>query len=88
MNIEQVFGARVLIEKARQNNKTASGLDLDDESNNKTLIAKIVAVGNGVENNIQVGDMIFYAEYDLMEIDLGSEKVYVLDEEDVIGKIK
>ena len=86
MNIK-VFGARVLITPQVSEEKTSSGLLLPEESKTKSQVGEVVSVGNGLTQELKVGDKVIYAEYGLLEVNTGSEKVFVLEEEDIIGKI-
>lgn len=86
MNIK-VFGARILITPQSGNEKTKSGLIIPEESKTKSQVGEVVCIGNEIKNDIKVGDKVIYGEYGLLEVNTGDDKLFVLEEEDIIGKI-
>ena len=59
--------------------KTASGLYLPDNAQEKPKIAKVLAVGKDVKQ-IKVGDKILYKTYSTTDVKVGSEE-YILVKE-------
>ncbi len=76
--------------------KTASGLYLPDQAQEKPKVAKVVAVGPGrvgddnerVPMTLKVGDRIIYKSYSTTEVKLGSDEYILVKEEDVLATVK
>lgn len=67
--------------------KTASGLYLPDNAQEKPKTAKVVAVGKQVKE-LKVGDRIVYKSYSTTEVKVGSEEYIIVKEEDVLATVK
>jgi len=78
------LGERVLVERTEVENKTASGIIIPDNAKEKPQTAKVVAVGDKVED-VRVGDTIMFEQYRGTELKLDGEEYLILNIENVIG---
>ena len=67
--------------------KTASGLYLPDNAQEKPKVAKVLAVGKEVKG-VKAGDRIIYKSYSTTEVKLDSEEYILVKEEDVLATVK
>lgn len=67
--------------------KTASGLYLPDQAQEKPKTAKVVAVGQDAKQ-IKVGDRILYKTYSTTEVKVEGEDYILVKEEDVLATVK
>lgn len=67
--------------------KTASGLYLPNNAQEKPKVAKVVAVGKDVQQ-LKVGDRILYKSYSTTDVKVGSEDYILVKEEDVLATVK
>lgn len=67
--------------------KTASGLYLPDQAQEKPKTAKVVAVGPNAKQ-IKVGDRIVYKTYSTTEIKVEGAEYILVKEEDVLATVK
>lgn len=67
--------------------KTASGLYLPGNAQEKPKVAKVVAVAKDVKS-VKVGDRIIYKSYSNTDVKVGSEEYLLVKEEDVLATVK
>lgn len=67
--------------------KTASGLYLPDNAQEKPKVAKVVAVGKEVKQ-VKTGDRILYKSYSTTDVKLGANEYILVKEEDVLATVK
>lgn len=67
--------------------KTASGLYLPGNAQEKPSVAKVVAVAPHVQN-IKVGDRILYKSYSNTDVKIGAESFILVREEDVMATVQ
>lgn len=67
--------------------KTASGLYLPDNAQEKPKVAKVMAVGKEVKQ-VKPGDRIIYKGYSTTDVKIGSEEFILIKEEDVLATVK
>jgi chaperonin GroES len=67
--------------------KTASGLYLPDQAQEKPKTAKVVAVGPDAKQ-VKVGDRIVYKSYSPTEVKVGGDEYILVKEEDVLATVK
>jgi chaperonin GroES len=77
---------RLVAVREEAESKTASGLYLPEAAKEKSVIAKVVAVGKDVKE-VKVGDRIVYREYAPTELKQGANEYLILKEEDVLALI-
>lgn len=67
--------------------KTASGLYLPNNAQEKPKVAVVLAVGKDVKQ-LKVGDRILYKGYSTTDVKVGSETYILVKEEDVLATVK
>ncbi len=78
---------RVVAEPVEAKSKTASGLYLPDNAQEKPKVAKVVAVGPSV-NAIKVGDSILYEDYSNTDVKVDGEAYIIVKEEKILAIVK
>jgi len=78
------LGERVLVERTEIENKTASGIIIPDNAKEKPQTAKVVAIGDKVED-VRVGDTVMFEQYRGTELKLEEQEYLILNIENVIG---
>lgn len=97
MNLK-LLNNKVLVRNKEKENKTDSGFILPENNNEEKIkTAEVVAVGNGGRNedgervpiDVKEGDQILYeySSYGTKEIELNKEKLFLINESDIIGII-
>ena len=89
MNIEPM-GARVLVRPLEKEAMTKSGLVLPETAKEKPQQGVIEALGTEEEmmTDLAVGDKVLYAKYTGTEIEVEGVKYLVLEENDVLARLK
>lgn len=77
---------RVVAVRQEAASKTASGIYLPDNAKEKSVIAKVEAIGPSVKG-LKVGDRIIYKEYSTTEIKVDGTDYIILKEEDVLATV-
>lgn len=67
--------------------KTASGIYLPDNAQEKPKTAKVAAVGPNVKQ-VKAGDRIVYKSYSTTEVKVGKDEYILVKEEDVLATVK
>ena len=80
------IGLRILVERVEETNTTASGIIIPDNAKEKPSRAKVLAIGNDVED-INVDDIVVFGKYAGTELSLDSKEYLVLEVSDVLGVI-
>lgn len=86
VNIEPIADY-VLAQQEEAETKTASGIFLPSQSQEKPKIAKVLSVGSDVKK-VKVGSKIIYKPYSTNEVKIGREEYILVKEEDVIATVK
>ena len=84
---------RVLIRRIEEENKTAAGIIIPDQSKDKPSEGEIIAVGDGYTNtdgsiralSVKVGDKVLFEKWGGSEVKVGGEELLVMKEEKIIG---
>ncbi len=84
----QPLGARVLIKQENAEEKTASGIVLTTQSQEKPQVATVIAIGNSDEINVKVGDKVIFPKYSGTEIKHDGEDYIIIDDEKLLAVIK
>lgn len=89
MTIEPL-GTRVLIRPVEQETMTASGIVLPETAKEKPQQGIIEAIGNSEEmlSGLEVGDRILFPKYTGTEIQLEGIDYLIMEEADVLARIK
>lgn len=77
---------RIVAVREEAESKTASGLFLPDAAKEKSVVAKVTAVGASVKE-VKVGDRIVYSEYKATELKTGGQEFLIIKEEDVLATL-
>jgi chaperonin GroES len=67
--------------------RTASGLYLPDNAQEKPKTAKVLAIGKDVKH-VKVGDKILYKTYSTTEVKIDTEDYILVKEEDILATVK
>ena len=77
---------RVVAVREEVQAKTTSGLYLPDNAKEKSVIAKVVAVGPRV-TSLKIGDRIVYKEYSTTDLKIDNKDYLIVKEEDVLATV-
>ena len=83
----QPLGDYIVAQNEEAKNKTASGIYLPDNAQEKPKTAKVVAAGPQAQQ-VKVGDRIVYKSYSTTEIKIDSEEYILVEEKDVLATVK
>ncbi len=78
------LGKRVLLQRTKVEEKTASGIILVDTAKEKPNTAEVKAFGAEV-TELKVGDIVVFEQYRGSEFKLDGEDYLVVDIENIIG---
>ncbi|QQS59040.1 co-chaperone GroES [Candidatus Peregrinibacteria bacterium] len=85
-NITPLF-ARVVVQPKTKEETTASGIVLPDTvSKEKPMEGEIIAVGPDCKA-VKKGDTVLFKKYSPTEIKIDGTEYFILDEEDLLGKL-
>ncbi|MCQ2348709.1 MAG: co-chaperone GroES [Paludibacteraceae bacterium] len=82
---------RVLVRPVAAETKTAAGIIIPDSAKEKPLKGEVIAVGQGTKDEqmvLKAGDTVLYGKYAGTEIELDNEKLLIMRQSDVLGKIE
>jgi len=83
----QPLGDYVVAVGEEAKSKTASGLYLPENAQEKPKTAEVVAVGKETKQ-IKVGDRIVYKTYSTTEVKVDAQEYILVKEEDVLATVK
>ena len=86
-NIEPL-GENILIEPAKSDAMTASGIVLPDTSEEKPQEGLVVAVGTDKKIRVKPGQKVIYSKYSGNEIKVGETEYLLVKNEDVLAVVK
>jgi chaperonin GroES len=81
---------RVLIKVSEAETKTASGIIIPDNAQEKPQKGKIAAIGKGTKENpitVKVGDIVLYGKYAGTELKHEGEDYLIMKESDIFAII-
>lgn len=87
INIEPL-GEYVLIEPAKADTKTASGIVLPDTSGEKPQEGKVMAIGSDKKIKVKSGQKVIYSKYSGNEIKVGDVEYLLVKSEDILAIVK
>ena len=90
------LGDRVFVKVSPSEEKTAGGIFLPDNAQEKPQIGEVVAVGPGKRNDdgnrspldVGVGDKVLYSKHAGTDIKLGGDDYVLLTEKDILASVK
>jgi chaperonin GroES len=83
----QPLGDFVVAQAEEAKSKTASGIYLPENAQEKPKTAKVVAVGPNAKQ-LKVGDRIVYKGYSTTDVKIGADEYILVKEEDVLATVK
>lgn len=94
MNLKPL-GNRLVVEPIEEQEMTAGGIVLPETAKEKPQKGKVLSAGPGDRNDkgeriamdVKEGDTVLYAKYAGTEVKLGSQKLLILRESDVLAII-
>ncbi len=75
------------ITEDKQEEKTSSGIYIPDTAKSKKNVAKVVAMANIENAEIQVGDLVLYKEFSGVESEFEDKKLLVVQYADILSKV-
>ncbi len=89
------LGDRIFVKVSPAEEKTAGGILLPDNAQEKPQIGEVVAVGPGKRNDdgsrseidVKVGDKVLYSKYAGTDIKLSGEDYVLLSEKDILAAV-
>jgi chaperonin GroES len=81
---------RVIVQQAKAETKTASGLYIPDSAKEKPQQGKVVAVGKGKKDHdmtVKIGDLVLYGKYSGSELKHEGSDYLIMREEDILAII-
>lgn len=87
---------RVIVQRSKEEEKTAGGIILTDSAKEKPVRGKVIAVGTGklLENgdvrplDVKVGNDVLFGKYAGQEVKMNDTEYLVMREEDIMGIIE
>jgi len=82
---------RVIIQQAKAETTTASGIIIPDNAQEKPQKGTVIAVGKGSKDNpmtVKVGDNILYGKYAGTELKYNGSDYMIMKESDILAIIK
>lgn len=79
---------RVLVKQAAAETKTASGIIIPDNAQEKPQKGNVVAVGKGTKDNpmtVKVGDTVLYGKYAGTELKYEGQDYLIMKESDILA---
>jgi len=80
------LGERIVATREETATKTASGLYLPDKTQEKSQIAKVVAIGSTVKE-VKIGQRVIIGGYSTMTIKIDGVEYLIVKEEDVLAVV-
>ena len=84
----QPLGEYVLVEPAKADTKTASGIVLPDTSEDKPQEGKVIAISSDKKIKVKPGQNVIYSKYSGNEIKIEDEEFLILREDEVLGVVE
>lgn len=79
------LGNRILIKPKETEEKTKGGIYIPDTAKEKTQEGEVIAVGDGKDINVNIGDIIIHEKYAGTEIIINGNKNLILEIKDVLA---
>ena len=89
------LGDRIFVKVSPAEEKTAGGIWLPDNAQEKPQIGEVVAVGPGKRNDdgsrseldVKVGDKVLYSKYAGTDVKLSGDDYVLLSEKDILAAV-
>ncbi len=87
---------RVLVKRVDQEEKTAGGIIIPDNAQEKPMEGKVISVGSGskaedgtvVPLDVKKGDRILFGKWSGTEVKVGGDDLLIMKEADILGIIE
>jgi len=84
----QPMAEYIVVQAEEAATRTASGLYLPDNAQEKSKVAKVVAVGKAVAD-VKIGDKVIYKnEYEATDVKIGKDKYVLVFWKNIIATVK
>jgi chaperonin GroES len=84
----QPLGENVLVEPAKLDTKTASGIVLPDAGSEKPQEGLVIAVGDDKKIKVKAGQKVIYSKYSGNEVKAGEKEYLLVKNEDILAVVK
>jgi chaperonin GroES len=84
----QPLGENVLIDPAKTDTKTASGIVLPDSDREKPQKGLVIAIGDDKKIKVKAGQTVIYSKYSGSEIKEGDNEYLLVKNEDILAIVK
>jgi chaperonin GroES len=84
----QPLGENVLIEPAKSDTKTASGIVLPDADGEKSQEGLVIAIGEDKKIKVKAGQKVIYSKYSGNEIKVKEKEYLLVKNEDLLAIVK
>lgn len=78
----------VILKKAEEEKKTASGIILTEAHKDRPSIASVVAIGKDCETTMKERDNVVYKEYSGTKVSIKDVEYIIIEEEDILAIIE
>lgn len=87
---------RIAVQSLATEEKTTGGIIIPDNSKEKPMQGKVVAVGSGLRDQsgnivpleIKIGDIVIYGKWGGTEVKIDGQELMIMKESDVMGIIQ
>jgi len=82
------LGNRALLKPLEIEEKTKSGLYIPESAKENLLQAEVIAVGDGKDVKVKVGDRVIYESFGGSEIKISEQKHIIIDVKDILAVVE
>lgn len=82
------LGDRILVKLIEEHERTQGGIYIPDTAKDKPQTGEVVAVGDGEEVKVKVGQKVLFAKFAGTEVKLGTEDHLLLSMDDVLAVVE
>jgi chaperonin GroES len=83
-NVSMLLGNRIMVKVTQPESMTKGGIVVPDGAKEKKNTGVVVTVGKGVTEDIEVGDMVMFMPFGVVEMMTSEGVCSVVDVEDVV----
>ncbi|PXX96914.1 co-chaperone GroES [Marinifilum breve] len=83
----KILAGKILVEPMKAEGKTTSGIIIPDSAKEKPIKGKVILVGADQKDapmELKVGDVVFYAKYSGIELNIEAENYLLMSQSDVL----
>ncbi|MGC8487814.1 MAG: co-chaperone GroES [Clostridia bacterium] len=82
------LGDRILVKLVEQTERSQGGIYIPDTAKDKPQTGEVIAVGEGEEVKVSVGQKVLFAKFAGTEVKIGTEEHLLLAMEDVLAVVE